>query len=55
MTGTGTYPQVVAFMTLLDRMARTVVLDQVNLSSSGNGSLTVNLTAQIFYASAANS
>jgi Tfp pilus assembly protein PilO len=55
MTGTGSYQQVISFMTLLDKMARTVVLDQVDVSNGNANGVTANLTARIFYAGSANS
>jgi Tfp pilus assembly protein PilO len=49
MSATGTYQQMVTFMTLLDKMSRVVVLNSVNLSSTG-GQLAASLSAQLFYA-----
>jgi Tfp pilus assembly protein PilO len=54
MTGTGTYQQLVAFLKLLDNMARTVVVNQIGIASAATGpngnALTVSLNTQLFYA-----
>lgn len=50
MTATGSYHQLTSFMIQLDHMARTVVLNTVNISAGSNSALTANFTAQIFYA-----
>jgi Tfp pilus assembly protein PilO len=47
---TGSYQQLVGFVTRLDNMARTVVLNALNVNSGNNGGLTASMTAQIFYA-----
>ena len=52
MTAIGTYAQTTAFLTALDDMPRTVVVDQVAITGSDTGSLTSSLTARIFYSGA---
>ena len=52
MTAIGTYARRTAFLTALDDMPRTVVVDQVAITGSDTGSLTSSLTARIFYSGA---
>jgi Tfp pilus assembly protein PilO len=53
MTAIGTYSQTTAFLTALDNMPRTVVLDQLSVTGSNTGTLTSSLTARIFYSGSA--
>jgi Tfp pilus assembly protein PilO len=50
MTASGNYQQLTNFMTRLDGMARTVVIDTVSIGASTTSTLTANFSAQIFYA-----
>ena len=49
MTAVGNFNQVLAFLSALDGMPRTVVVDKVSLSG-GNNSSSANISARIFYA-----
>lgn len=53
LTASGTYQQLMGFMTRLDNMARTVVVNTVNIATGSTNGLTANMTAQIFYAGTA--
>jgi Tfp pilus assembly protein PilO len=53
MTASGTYQQLMSFVTHLDTMARTVVINQLGISSSQGSAMTANMLAQIFYAGSA--
>lgn len=48
MTVTGSYPQLMSFMTGLTRIPRTVVVDSVSIGSASGG-LQAQLTTRIFY------
>lgn len=50
MTASGPYPNMMSFVTGLDRMARTVVVDSASFSQGSAGALTASLNARIFYA-----
>jgi len=53
MTATGGYFQVLDFVNRLNTLARLVVIDSLQLTTSVNGSLSVNMTERIFTASQA--
>ena len=47
---TGPYPPMMAFISGLDSMTRTVVVDSASFSPAADGTLTTSLTTRIFYA-----
>lgn len=51
MSATGTYAQLMSFITQLTQMPRTLVVDSASIGQGTNGSLTATMTATIFYAS----
>jgi type IV pilus assembly protein PilO len=55
MTATGTYAQTMAFVTALDNMPRTVVVDQLAITGGNTETVTASLSARIFYSGSANS
>ena len=50
MTASGAYPNMMSFITGLDQMSRTVVVDSASFSQGATGTLTASLNARIFYA-----
>jgi Tfp pilus assembly protein PilO len=50
MNVAGTYPDLMAFMTGLDKLARTTTVDSLNLTPSQASGLSATVTARIFYA-----
>lgn len=50
MTASGPYSNMMSFVTGLDRMARTVVVDSASFSQGSTGALTASFDTRIFYA-----
>lgn len=50
LTASGPYPAMMGFITGLDQMARTVVVDSASFSQGPTGALTASLATRIFYA-----
>lgn len=49
MSASGTYPQLMAFVTQLTGMARTVAVNNLSLSNGGAATMSASLNASIFY------